>query len=231
MVIIFFRSAITFIILLILIRLMGKRQIGEMQPFELAVTLIIADLACIPMTDVSIPLAYGVIAILTLFIIHQLISFFDRFSNKINKFLSGKPSVVINSNGLNYQEIKKQNICIGDVQEALRNKGYANFDEIEYGIFETNGKFTALQKSDFSKDETKKTPLPLIIVEEGKINQHNMAIAQMPKKMLDDILAQNKTKLKDTMILTLDNNGKVYMQTYKDKYVVLNTDFDKGDNW
>lgn len=231
MIIIFLRSIITFTILLILLRLMGKRQIGEMQPFELAITLIIADLACIPMTDLSIPLAYGIIAILTLFIIHQLISFIDRYSNKVSKFLSGKPSVVINSDGLNYQEIKKQNICIGDVQEAIRNKGYANFDEIEYGIFETNGKFTALEKSDFQRDVNKKTPLPLIIVEVGKINQHNMNIAGITKEALDKIMVQNNTKLKDIMILTLDNNGKIYLQTYKDKYVAFNIDFSKGENW
>lgn len=210
---------------------MGKRQIGEMQPFELAITLIIADLACIPMTDVSIPLAYGIIAIITLFIIHQFISFFDRFSKKLSSVLSGKPSIVLNSNGLNYQEIKKQDICIGDVQEAIRNKGYANFDELEYGIFETNGKFTALEKSGLKKDPNKRTPLPLIIIEEGKINEHNMQVSKMPKTLLEDILKQNKKKLKEIMVLTLDNNGKVYLQSYKDKFIVQQTAFNKGDNW
>ena len=231
MLIIFLRSTITFIILLILLRLMGKRQIGEMQPFELAITLIIADLACIPMTDVSIPLAYGIIAIMTLFIIHQLINFFDRLSKKLSNVLSGKPSIVLNSNGLNFDEIKRSNICIGDVQEAIRNKGYANFDELEYGIFETNGKFTALEKSDFQKNQNKKTPLPLILIEEGKINEHNLIVTKTSKTFVNNLIEEQDVKLKDVMILTLDNNGKVYFQTYKGKYQIINTAFNEGDNW
>ncbi|MCL1900846.1 MAG: DUF421 domain-containing protein [Firmicutes bacterium] len=232
MLIIFFRSIITFIILLILLRLMGKRQIGEMQPFELAITLVIADLACFPMTETSIPLIYGIIALITLFILHQFISFLDRSSKPFGVLISGKPSIVLNSTGLNYQEIKRQNICISDVQEAIRNKGYANFDELEYGIFETNGKFTALEKEDIVKNNGKK-PLPFIIVEEGKINTHNKAVLEISETQINDIIKQyDKTKkLKDIMVLTLDNNGKVYIQGYRSNYQTIQTDFAKGDNW
>ena len=232
MLIIFFRSTITFIILLILLRLMGKRQIGEMQPFELAITLVIADLACFPMTETSIPLIYGVIALVTLFILHQFISFLDRRSKPFGILISGKPSIVLNSSGLNYEEIKKQNVCISDVQEALRNKGYANFDELEYGIFETNGKFTALEKEDAVSNSGKK-PLPLILVEEGQINMHNKAVAKISETEIFDIIKQydKSKKLKDIMVLTLDNNGKAYIQGYRSNYKTFQTDFTKGDNW
>jgi len=211
---------------------MGKRQIGEMQPFELAITLVIADLACFPMTETSIPLIYGIIALVTLFILHQFISFLDRHSKPFGVLISGKPSIVLNSAGLNYQEIKKQNICISDVQEALRNKGYANFDELEYGIFETNGKFTALQKENSVNNNGKK-PLPLILVEEGKINAHNKTISGICETQIIDIIKQydKNKKLKDIMVLTLDNNGKAYIQGYKSNYETIYTDLKKGDNW
>jgi len=211
---------------------MGKRQIGEMQPFELAITLIIADLACFPMTETSIPLIYGIIAIITLFILHQLISFLDRQSKHLSILISGKPSIVLNSSGLNYDEIKKQNMCISDVQESMRNKGYANFDELEYGIFETNGKFTALEKENPVENSGKK-PLPLILVEEGKTNPHNLTVAQISQALVANVIKQydKKLKLKDILVLTLDNNGKVYVQGYKDKYQTIQTDFKKGDSW
>ena len=211
---------------------MGKRQIGEMQPFELAITLVIADLACFPMTETSIPLIYGIIALVTLFILHQFISFLDRHSKPFGIIISGKPSIVLNSSGLNYQEIKRQNVCIGDVQEAMRNKGYSNFDELEYGIFETNGKFTALQKENAVLNSGKK-PLPLIIIEEGKINAHNKAVANLTDNQINEIIKQydKNKKLKDIMVLTLDNNGKAYIQGYRSNYQTFQTGFAKGDSW
>lgn len=96
MVIIFIRSLTTFIVLLIVMRLMGKRQIGEMQPFELVITLLIAELACIPMADISVPLVYGIAAILAVFILHQLLSVIEQSGQFAKRIISGKPSLVLN---------------------------------------------------------------------------------------------------------------------------------------
>ena len=96
MIVTFIRTLIIFVTLVVVMRLMGKRQIGEMQPFEFIVTLIVADLACVPMADVSIPLTYGIVAILALFLLHQLLSFLEQSSDFFKHVISGRPSVVIN---------------------------------------------------------------------------------------------------------------------------------------
>ena len=112
MLIIFIRTLITYFTLVIVIRLMGKRQIGEMQPFEFIVTLIIADLACVPMSDVSIPLLYGIVSILALFLLHQLLSLFEQKNLTVKKIISGRPSLVINRDGVDLYELKKNNIGV-----------------------------------------------------------------------------------------------------------------------
>ena len=102
----FIRTLIIFTTLIVVMRLMGKRQIGEMQPFEFIITLIIADLACAPMADISIPLVYGLVAILTLFILHQLFSILEQSGRIPKLILSGKPSLILDKNGVNIKELK-----------------------------------------------------------------------------------------------------------------------------
>ena len=128
MAVIFIRSAVIYVALLIIMRLMGKRQIGEMQPFEFTVTLLIAELACIPMSDFSIPLLYGVSAILAIFILHQFMALLDK-SGMIFKFLlSGKPSIVIDKNGVNFKELKRNTLDIQDLIESMRILGYFSLE-------------------------------------------------------------------------------------------------------
>ena len=107
MFVIFLRAVILYALLLIVMRLMGKRQIGEMQPFEFIITLLIAELACIPMTDISIPLSYGIVSLLAVFILHQVMSLLERLGDKVKFLISGKPSVVITPDGVNELELKK----------------------------------------------------------------------------------------------------------------------------
>ena len=129
------RTLIVFTTLLIIMRLMGKRQIGEMQPFEFVITLIIADLACIPMADMTIPLLYGIVAIFGLFLLHQILSLFERSGDKIKFAISGKPSIVINKNGVDLVELEKNNMDVEDLIEAMRSQGYFSLDDLDYAIF------------------------------------------------------------------------------------------------
>ena len=117
MVVIFIRTLIIFIALVVVMRLMGKRQIGEMQPFELVLTLIIADLACVPMADVSIPLVYGIVGIFALFLLHQIFSLIEQSGEKAKNLISGKPSVVIDKN---FETSVKGLYSIGDGASVTR---------------------------------------------------------------------------------------------------------------
>ena len=221
------RTSIVFVTLIVVMRLMGKRQIGEMQPFEFIVTLIIADLACIPMADVSIPLIYGLVAILGLFILHQLLSILEQSGPFLRTFISGKPSVVINKNGVDLVELKKNNMDINDLLDSMRSLGYFALDELDYAIFESNGKLSAFQKSDAQKS----TSIPLLIVSDGKVQAHNLNITGITKEQIMDYISTSHTKLKNIEVLTIDGDGKAYLKQKNEKYKVIAFPLPTGVKW
>ena len=148
MTLVMIRTAIIFVVLLIIMRLMGKRQIGEMQPFELVITLLIAELACIPMADASIPLLYGIISVITIFVLHEAMTLLDLKVKPLKSWISGKPSVVINKNGIDDYQLKRNNLDVSDLIESLRSAGYFSLDSVDYALYEANGTFSALPKQD-----------------------------------------------------------------------------------
>ena len=219
MVITFIRTLIVYITLIIVMRLMGKRQIAEMQPFEFVVTLIIADLACIPMTDVSIPLLYGIVAIITLFIVHQIFSILEQSGPFIKSIINGKPSIVINKNGVDLVELKRNNLGVDDLIESMRSSGYYSFDDLSYAIFESNGILSPLENPD---RQNKNPALPLLVISEGKTNFNNIIKLNTTSDNLNNFLVKNNLKTKNIEILTIDENGRVYLKEKKQKYKILN---------
>ena len=219
MALIFFRTIFIFIATLIVMRLMGKRQIGEMQPYELVITLIIADLACIPMADNSIPLLYGLIAILTVYLLHQIICLIDLNFSFAKAVVSGIPSIVLNKNGIDDAELKKNNLDVADLIESLRVEGYFALDGVEYALYEAEGTFSALPKKDY---QSLQTSLPLLLIDGGKFDDKNVAYTQKDKAYYLDILqSQGCKKVKDVLVMTVDGNGKVYLQQKGEKYKVF----------
>lgn len=228
MVIIFIRSLTTFIVLLIVMRLMGKRQIGEMQPFELVITLLIAELACIPMADISVPLVYGIAAILAVFILHQLLSVIEQSGQFAKRIISGKPSLVLNKNGVDFTELRRNNMDVEDLIESMRSAGYYSLDDLDYAIFESNGKLSAKEKPDYDK---KKTSLPVLIVGEGKVVRKNLSLIGKDEEWLKKVLKSNGAKNnKQVGVMTVDGNGKVYFQKEKDKFRTFNVELG-GVKW
>jgi uncharacterized membrane protein YcaP (DUF421 family) len=212
---------------------MGKRQIGEMQPFELVITLLIAELACIPMADLSVPLGYGIIAIVALFLLHQFLSVIEKKSRFIGKLISSKPSIVINSDGINFQELKKLNISVNELQESLRNAGYSSFDEAEYALIETNGKFSVLpRRPDENAAPEEKTPLPICLIEDGKFKIWEMNRLSLQENEVMAAIRENGIRdLKDVAVATYDNNGKLYFQKAGEKYKVVRKKFEGAAEW
>lgn len=225
MLVVLIRTLIIFTLLIVVMRLMGKRQIGEMQPFEFIVTLIIADLACIPMADTSIPLLYGVISVLTLFVTHQIFSILEQASDKIKGVISGKPSIVIDKNGVNLTELKKNNLSVDDLIESMRNLGYFSFDELDYAIFESNGKLSALESQNKNVEQAS---LPLLIVSSGKMVKRNLSVIKTSESKLKSFIAKNGQNVKDVEVMTIDGNGKTYYKVKKEKFRILNYPL-KGD--
>ncbi len=219
MFVIFLRAIILYTLLLVVMRLMGKRQIGEMHPFEFIITLLIAELACIPMTDISIPLTYGIAALLAIFILHQIMSLLERLGNKVKFLISGKPSVVITPKGIDLKELKQNNLNVVDLAEALRAFGYFSFDDVEYALFESNGKLSAIRK------EKQNSPsLPLILINEGKVDKTNLLKRSVTLDALQNFLGKEGENLKKIEVLTMDERGKIYFQKQNQKYKILQYD-------
>ena len=146
MLVIFLRSIVLYIIVLIVMRLMGKREIGQLQPFELAISIMIADLASIPMTDIGIPIFNGIIPILGLLTMHLIISVINLKSMRAREIICGKPSILIYRGKINEKILKKERFTINELEERLRTDNVFNFGDVEYAILETSGQVTVIQK-------------------------------------------------------------------------------------
>lgn len=239
MLILFLRCIVIYLLVLFMFRLMGKRQLGELQPFEFVITLIVADLATIPMTEINIPLAHGVIPLITLMLVHFLISFLARKSIAMRKILSGKPVIIITPDGVDYQALKQLNMNFNDLSEAMRELNYFSLDQIAYAIVETNGKMTILPNADNSpvvaqdlKLNKQEPTIPIILVCDGKTMPENLKLAQLNEEfILKQALKMNTKNIKDIIIATIDNDGKMYMQVKNKPYKTFNVNFKGGGNW
>jgi len=219
------RSTIIYILVLFLLRIMGKRQIGQMQPYEFVITLIIADLATVPMSDTALPLLHGIIPLLTLVCLHFLFTFLEKKSIKLRQILNGKPVILMDPDGINYKNLKLCNMNFNDLQEALRSAGYFNLDEILYAIIQTNGTVSILPKAEFapltaSSIDVSIEPasLPIIIVAEGKIIEENSKLAKIDKNIIMQHIKQiGFNSLKEVLIMTINTKGKIFIQKYNNQ--------------
>ena len=227
MAIIFVRSLIIYVTLIVVMRLMGKRQIGEMQPYEFVVTLLIAELACIPMADVSVPLLYGVAAMLAVFVLHQFLSLIEQSGATAKKIVSGSPSIVINKNGIDFKELKKNNMDVDDLIESMRAAGYCSPEQLKYAIYESNGKLSTVE----SEAAENIKDLPVIVIKNGRIDKKNRELTGITDEQLRKILkTANAEKVKEIGVLTVDGSGRFYVQKPNDKFKTGRIE-PKGETW
>ncbi len=243
MFVVFLKSIITFLVVFFVIRLMGKRQLGEMQPFELVITLIIAEVACIPMNDPYIPLYYGIIPILTLATLHILLSLLSRKSVKARKILSGSSVIVIDKSGINYENLKKMNMNIDDLIEAVRTSGYVDFSQIAYAIFETNGQLCVVEKPQAQEIEqpsdgengdeadAQKALLPLEIVVDGKYIEENLKLSGTEKSEVMRVLEEKKLRLSDLLYADVRQDGNAYFSPKHSPAFCSTVTISGGSNW
>lgn len=232
------RSLILYILILFLVRLMGKRQLGEMQPFELVITLIIADLATIPMAETALPLIQGIIPLLILVCIHFFIGFLSRKNLFFRKVFNGKPVILFDPSGINYENMQRANMNFNDLLEGLHSAGYFNLEELLYVILQTNGTMTVVTRAPFApltandlNIEKETNTLPIILVSKGKILKENIKIINIDEEfLLTNLKNNNINSLKEILILTMNNNGKIFVQPYNKPFTTIETDY-QGGNW
>ncbi len=218
MVIAFVRTIILYLFIIVGIRLMGKRQVGELEPSELVLALIIADLAAVPMQDFGIPLLSGIIPILTLLAITMIISMLSMRSVKFRALLCGRPSIIVENGKLHQREMKKNRFTVDELMEELRMKGVTDISTVKYAILETNGQISVLpfpdQKPPTAKDMNvfpEEAGLPLVIINDGRVLDHNLKTRGYDRAWLDKQLKVHGAKThEEVYLLTADEQGRVY---------------------
>ena len=212
MLISFVRTLITYVLVVVAVRIMGKRQVGQLEPTELVVTLMISDLATIPLSHVSIPLVHGIVPIVTLIIAEATLSFLDLKSRKFRKILSGTPVIVIKNGKVCRNEMEKLRLNFDDLMEMLRMQGNTDICDIEYGILETSGNMSIFTKK---KQETEENynGLPFMFVCDGEISHKALELYNKTSEWLYKKLGN--TKVSEVLFAGVDENGRFYMQKRK----------------
>lgn len=213
------RTIILYMLIIVGIRLMGKRQVGELEPSELVLSLIIADLASVPMQDFGIPLLTGVVPILTLLSMTMILSVLTMKSVKFRALLCGRPSIVIRDGLMDQREMNRNRLTVDELLEELRNKGYSDPSVVKYAILETNGLLSVLpyanQKPPTARQmkvSVEEGGLPLVVVSDGHLLEHNLKALGHDRNWLDNQLAQRDCKNLDCVFLLLvDQADAIYL--------------------
>lgn len=215
MLIVFFRAIILYFIIVISIRLMGKRQIGELQPSELVVTILMSNIATLPIEDINIPMIMGVVPIFTLVCLDVFMSQFSLYSRKVRKFFSGSPKIIISDGVVDEAVMKKLRFTIDDLMESLRSMQVFDLDEVQLAVVETTGKISVYQKQSCQpctpKDlgiEVKCKNPPQLIVTDGEIADNALDFIGSDRKWLMNVLKKEKCTLDQVFLMTCDGDGK-----------------------
>lgn len=219
MLVIFVRSIILYIIILIVMRMMGKREIGQLQPFELVIAIMIADLASIPMTEGGVPISNGIVPILGLLVMHLAISAINMKSIKMREIICGKPSILIYRGKIDEKMLRKERFTINELEERLRGNNVNNIGDVEYAILETSGQLTVIQKpnkrnaipEDFNiMPEYEGIAYDLVI--DGKIMNENLEKINKDYNWLKKETSKFGFFPEEALIITLDGKGQFFCQ-------------------
>ena len=212
------RTIILYILIIAGVRLMGKRQVGELEPSELVLSLIIADLASVPMQDYGIPLLTGIMPILTLLSLTMILSVLTMKSVRFRAILCGRPSMVIRNGMVDQREMAKNRLTVDELLEELRIQGYTDLSTVKYAILETNGQLSvrpyANQKPPTARDvkvSVEEGGLPRVVVSDGKLLERNLNALAHDRPWLDRQLSQRGCRdLSKVFLLLVDESDAVY---------------------
>ena len=225
MLLIFVRSTIIYIWVLFVMRFMGKREIGQMQPFELVISIMIADLASTPMAEIGIPILYGIIPIIGLLFIHIIISILNIKSIKAREIICGKPRLLVNNGKIDEIALIKENFTINELQERLRVNNVSNLADVKYAILETSGQISVILKSEKRtvtiedlNIQLPETKISYDLIIDGKIMYDNLKKINKNEEWLDEELLKYKSSPSQTLIFVLNGDGTFFFQEKQNNY-------------
>lgn len=209
------RTLIMYFVIIAAIRLMGKRQIGDLQPSELVITILMSEIAAIPIQDVDIPIMYGILATGTLVILEVITSFTAMKSINFRRIIYGRSAVIIENGSIDQKMLKKLRMTVPDLMEVLRNQEIFDLNEVAFAILETNGQMSVLLKPQYQtasvsdiNGQSKPTTMPCLIVSDGKLLTSAMKKYGITKQQVHSEVKNKHLKLKDVFLMTIDQNGK-----------------------
>ncbi len=212
------RAVILYAIIIFLIRLMGKRQIGELQPSELVITILISEIASIPMENNSIPVLNSVVALFVLVAFEILTSAAGVKSNKLRTFMQGHPVIVIRDGVIDMKALKKLRMTVNDLVSALRQKDVFEISQVSYAVFETNGKISILLKPDYrnstAADVNAFQPdsgMPFAVICDGEIIEDAVKECSFDETRIKKLAISNGVPICEILIMTVDADGKVFI--------------------
>ncbi len=216
MILSFCRTVILYLVLIAAMRCLGKRQIGQLEPSEFVVAMLIADLASIPMQNSGIPLLSGLVPILTVLGLELLLSGFAMGSVKFRRLLCGKPVILIENGRLVQENLRSTRITLDELTSHLRQKDVLDITKVQFAILETDGNLSVFpypKARPASAGEAgiaaKEQHLPITVIEDGYFSSENLAKAHQDKQWLQSVLEAHRAEIASTFLLTVDEKGHV----------------------
>ena len=217
MILSYFRTIILYLVLILAIRLMGKRQIGQMEASEFVVTMLVANLASIPMQDGAIPLYSGLVPILTVLGVELTLSFLSLRSVLVRKLLCGKPVILIENGNILQDNLRKTSVTLDELTGHLREKGVLDLEEVQYAILETNGNLSVFPYPKYAPAnaedagiQVSRQFIPLTIISDGYLSQENLQKAGKDMAWVERVLKKHNATQKTTWLLTVDGQDHIF---------------------
>lgn len=212
------RTAILYVFVILGLRIMGKRQIGDMQPNELVITILISEIAAIPIQDINQPVVNGIIAIFMLVVLEILISFLSMKSVKARQVINGKSAVIVKDGQLDQKLMKRMRVTVADLMEVLRIQNVFHIDQVAYAILETNGQLSVLLKPEYqtaTAADLDKHPaddgIPALVINDGRLLKEGLALSGASEEAVEQILKSQRLTYKQVFLMTMDKTGKHYI--------------------
>jgi uncharacterized membrane protein YcaP (DUF421 family) len=206
MLVVFFRALILYAVMFIVIRLMGKKELSKVQPFELAIIILISDLASSPMSSRGVSIFDGIVPIITLLIMYLIFTLLVHSSNKVEDFMCGKVIPIIRDGKIIEENFDKNKYTIEDIMSQLREQEVFKIQDVKFAMIENNGNLSVIKNSDNFNS------IPLNVIEDGMYSKDNLEMLKMNEKDVDKLLRKNKLKVEDVLVGTMDENSNFIFQ-------------------
>ena len=215
MTVILIRTVIIYFSLIIAMRLMGKRQIGELEVSDLVTTLIVSEIAALPISDNTIPIMHAIIPIIILLFFEVFSSMLLAKCPRLKGLVSGNPTILINQGRINKKALVNSRISVDELVSQLRQKDITDIAEVHYAILEQNGRITVVPKASAKQPtvkqmdiKAKESGISHIMISQGRINKYGLRLKNTDKKAILHELALQNLNLKDVFLMTIDDDGK-----------------------